>query len=599
MDTQHAVYPAVGSAAHVPASITLERAAELAAKWMKQCDDAHPKCAPAPSHLPKRLLDVQDGVRLIETLVEEGIPLDAPYMTLSHCWGSHRFAEYLLKTTQDTLHDRRQQIPWDELPRLFQDAIQLVRALGCRYIWIDSLCIIQDDQEDWMVESAKMSDTYYNATLNIAATAMRNSSVGLFHPRKHGQGFRELRRSVKGTTVDKSLEAIEMAAGETTIFSRVSHDRSHEVLYGDMEYFRTPMEPLLNRAWVFQERLLSRRTLHFGASELLFECRTDCFCECSRIGHAHALSSRNVNAGPTGLGQDGHGPGDGIQSTRYVRPKKVLFYDVCEGSVSALDFWLRAVEEYSFLLLTREQDRPFALAGIAKRIQCACPDDSDEHSGLINSPYLAGLWAQDLPRALIWAPYRKKAVVRSPTTPSWSWMSRHCFPYEGASICAVRYKHVTQHHFVVHPSLKIHEQGTFCEYEHDNPFSTPIAGQIQLSALCCSGVVEVVPNKRGDRTWNGRNELRIVVDTAGGDRVTIPFAADCPGYDRKTVCLGDRVLCVLFGKREAEEGVNTPHYFLVLAPVDGQDGLHRRMGLSETGDQVPPLEDVERTLKII
>ncbi|KAK1834603.1 heterokaryon incompatibility protein-domain-containing protein [Podospora conica] len=388
VETQHPVYPAVGSAAHVPASITLDRAAELAAKWMKRCDATHPKCTPTPSQLPKRLIDVQDGVKLVEPLVEEGISLDAPYMTLSHCWGSQRVAKHLLKTTHDTLWDHRQQIPWDELPRLFQDAILLVRALGCRYLWIDSLCIIQDDQEDWMVESAKMSDTYSNAMLNIAATAMRNSSIGLFNPRKHGQGFRELRHSLQGTTVESSLETIEMTADEPPIFSRVSHDRSHEVLYGDMEYFRTPMEPLLNRAWVFQERLLSRRTLHFGASEVLFECRTDCFCECSRIGHAHALSSRNVNAGPTGLGQDGND--DGTQSTRYIRPKKVLFFDVCKGSVSALDFWLRAVEEYSFLLLTREQDRPFALAGIAKRIQCACLDGSDEHSGLIHSPYLAG-----------------------------------------------------------------------------------------------------------------------------------------------------------------------------------------------------------------
>ncbi|KAK1834605.1 hypothetical protein QBC39DRAFT_343501 [Podospora conica] len=215
-------------------------------------------------------------------------------------------------------------------------------------------------------------------------------------------------------------------------------------------------------------------------------------------------------------------------------------------------------------------------------------------------PRALGLWAQDLPRALIWAPYRKKTVVRSPTTPSWSWMSRHCVLYEDASICAVRYKHVTQHQFVAHPSLRIHEQGTFCEYEHDNPFSTPIAGQIQLSALCCSGVVEVIPNKRRDRTWNSRNELRIIVDTPNGGSVAIPFAADCPGFDPKeTVCLGERVLCVLFGKREAEEGVNTPHYFLVLTPVDGDEGVYRRLGLSETGDQVPPLEDVERLLKIV
>jgi len=602
--------PPIGWAAHVPAVITLDKVAKLAMKWMNDCDASHPKCAAGPPKLPKRLVDVRDGVRVVDTFVDAGVFPDEPYMTLSHCWGRESAAMYLLKTTQDTLYSNRQGIPWEAFPPLFQDVIKLVRALGCRYVWIDSLCIIQDDQEDWMAESVKMSEVYNNAVLNIAATGMRNSSVGLFRRRIHGQGFRDLMPSGAGA-VDHSLETIEIqeAGEESPIFSRVSHDRSHEVLYGDMEYFRTPMEPLLSRAWVFQERLLSRRTLHFGASEILWECRTDCFCECTRIGDAHALSARNLNS--EGLNQNVEAPGpesglleenpkasdefhrDNLKTvTRFIRPKKVLFFDVCSGRSSALDFWLRAVEEYSFLYLSHERDRPFALAGIAERIQ-----------RLTGHVYLAGLWLPDLPRALLWSPCRSKKVFRAANRgiPSWSWMARNCFPHVQSSMCAARYKHVTQYGFVPDLRLEVHAEGTFCRYEHDNSFGLPVAGQIHISAASCWGTVEMVTDNKPGVRWNGRKDLCIMLE-AGDDEspIPIPFLADCQGEDPSTVRLSERVLCVLIGSREAKEGASTPQYLLVLFPVDGHDGLWERIGFSETQDTVTLMDDAQvREVKVV
>lgn len=217
--------------------------------------------------------------------------------------------------------------------------VNLVRALGCRYVWIDSLCIVQDDGEDWVEESANMSDIYNKAALNIAATLTRSALAGLFQYMTHEQGFRRLRKSADrgdgggGGGADysavPSLETIK--DGEVdgrAVFARISHDRSHEVLYGDLD-FHTPMEPLLSRAWVFQEILLSRRTLHFGASEVLWECRTGCYCECTRITNAHGLSVRDINStqASSGLETGGGVTGGSDAVDRFVQTKKVLFSD--------------------------------------------------------------------------------------------------------------------------------------------------------------------------------------------------------------------------------------------------------------------------------
>ncbi|KAM7205869.1 Heterokaryon incompatibility protein (HET) domain containing protein [Rhypophila sp. PSN 637] len=340
-----AAYPAIGCASHVPERIALERAVDLAREWMS-----------SESSTLWRAFDWSTR-SLMEAVEVE------PYLTLSHCWGSRKSAELLLKTRQHNIRQHHQQIPWADIPPLFRDAISLVRALGYRYIWIDSLCIIQDDDEDWMTESAAMAEIYSNAVLNIAGTAMRNSMSSLFRPRIHGQGFRDLKAS-NGDKSAASLQDMVLeggALGGDTLFARISHDRSHEVLYGDMGFFRTSMEPMLNRAWVFQERLLSRRTLHFSASEVLWECRTCCLCECTGMDWGHDLSVRSLNA----QGQTLTAPGGYSLPTpspsRLFQPKKVLFSNICHISSGdrprgLLDFWLRLVDEYSFLMLSHQTD---------------------------------------------------------------------------------------------------------------------------------------------------------------------------------------------------------------------------------------------------
>lgn len=128
--------------------------------------------------LPSRLLDVKQLPNSAAVRVQDTSALDigVQYLALSHCWGSID----TIKLTSTSLVKYYSSICYDELPRTFQDAVSVTRRLGFRYLWIDSLCIIQDSEEDWKRESAKMGDVYRNSTSCIAALAARNSEGGCF-----------------------------------------------------------------------------------------------------------------------------------------------------------------------------------------------------------------------------------------------------------------------------------------------------------------------------------------------------------------------------------------------------------------------------------
>jgi hypothetical protein len=101
--------------------------------------------------------------------------VSGPFVSLSHCWGG---AE-ILKLTTTNISVLKGDISFLQLPKTFQDAIQVVRTLGIRYIWIDSLCIIQNSDQDWHKEASAMLKVYKHALFNIAATASTNSCGGL------------------------------------------------------------------------------------------------------------------------------------------------------------------------------------------------------------------------------------------------------------------------------------------------------------------------------------------------------------------------------------------------------------------------------------
>jgi hypothetical protein len=180
-------------------------------------------------------------------------------------------------TTTANLTDFLRGIKLGNMPRTFQDAIRVARMLGVSFLWIDSLCIVQDDTEDWLRESELMADIYAGSYLTPAATHGTSSAVSMFHE-----------------VLDREIVGISSLGQPYRIVyhQRLEHARfrSGRQFRGGWRFNITPKEgtepscfPLLSRGWVFQERLLSSRMLHFGSNELFWECRESNTCECGGL----------------------------------------------------------------------------------------------------------------------------------------------------------------------------------------------------------------------------------------------------------------------------------------------------------------------------
>ncbi|KAM0297128.1 hypothetical protein ACHAPM_009997 [Fusarium culmorum] len=223
---------------------------ELIKTWMSECDDHEicktslPSTRNAP--LPTRVLDLtgskdlpEDGNDIIIKLRETNKDETGLYNALSYCWG--RDTKLHFKTTHETMEAHKEGIDFFSLPLVHREAILTTLYLGIRYIWIDSLCIIQDSREDWQTESAMMGSVYSNAHLTIAATSSSSPDEGLHWPFQGAE------------TVD--------IHGEVTSIRFETHlsiDKSSE--------------PLNARGWTLQEAVLPSRLICFGKEQWLWKC---------------------------------------------------------------------------------------------------------------------------------------------------------------------------------------------------------------------------------------------------------------------------------------------------------------------------------------
>ncbi|KAH8655162.1 hypothetical protein BGZ60DRAFT_385519, partial [Tricladium varicosporioides] len=149
-------------------------------KWLNECRDNHLCCnsSEPPLFLPSRLIEigsVNSNIKLIEVPKEGGLE----YLSLPHCWGRKQ----IIRTTHANLAGHKRNIPWDALSKTFQDSVSTTRPLGYKYIWIDPLCIIQDDKTDWENESAKLAGIYDNSVLTLSANTAENGDGGCFTDR--------------------------------------------------------------------------------------------------------------------------------------------------------------------------------------------------------------------------------------------------------------------------------------------------------------------------------------------------------------------------------------------------------------------------------
>ena len=229
-----------------------------ARRWLDQCHQYHSICGQSLNQsqfYQTRLVEILDeectNLRLCDTSSGH---LKGPYSTLSHCWGGSTVA----KLVQDNFEDLKGGFTSDVLPRTFQDAVYVTRAqMKLKYIWIDSLCIIQDSEQDWLTEAASMCRIYRHSFCTIAATRASSGDDGCFVDREAWQ--------VNACCIQSSWNNAENAL--------------YEVISAHFQELNVSRTPLNKRAWVVQERLLSPRILHYGRNQLFWECQELFACE--------------------------------------------------------------------------------------------------------------------------------------------------------------------------------------------------------------------------------------------------------------------------------------------------------------------------------
>ena len=350
----------------VPSTLFAERCS-VPKEWLEDCENKHEECIEHAlvfennhkSNLPTRIISLHglaESASVCLVVHSRPGPRWGRYVALSHRWptGSCSWV-----TTQENLQARTNRLPISDLPQTLQDCIYIVNQLGIRYLWIDSICIIQDSAADWELESSQMTDIYGGATMTIFADGAADDNAGM-------------------------------------TFTRADSRSSGPISSDGGSFQRLVNRSLLStRAWIFQEKFMSRRILHITSEQMVWECRS---CHI-----AEAAPSLPQNGAPW--------LGNLVKTLRGV----IL-------SQSALmDYWPRLVEEYTQRKLTLGKDKLPALSGLARYIATRTQDSTSED-------YIAGMWSESLKTDLLWESSwddpdhfpRRPSEWRAPT---WSWAS--------------------------------------------------------------------------------------------------------------------------------------------------------------------------------
>jgi hypothetical protein len=423
---------------------------ELAQSWIAECENSHKDCIiNNDSVLPTRVVKV-DSSSANPCLYVSKPGECARYVALSHCWGGLS----PLTTTLKTLEKHVEGISFSDLPLTFRDAVMATRALGVEYLWIDSLCIIQDSHDDWISEATRMASVYENAYLTISADAASDCQAGfLAKPaRKFGRcvsvpfDLQDSRRQrVKGMLYLREKGPLmrqlpvhgwrPASMLEGPPLPKISSKNAVEAPAIPpclLVIEEAPTSRLSTRGWVMQERMLSPRSLHFGPSEIGWECRSCISCECTQG------SLRSRRGGP-----------------------------LLKGSLIRTD-WHKTVKEYTRMSLTVANDRLPALSGLVSVLS---------RGATLDDEYICGLWRSTMTQDLLWhrssikSQARDEIALSPPYAPTWSWA---CLNQ------SVEYSPAPPK---IAPSFKI--LNVHCKPTGSNPYG-PVAkdSYIEVSGLC-------------------------------------------------------------------------------------------------------------------
>ncbi|MCJ1390639.1 hypothetical protein MMC18_003500 [Xylographa bjoerkii] len=357
---------------------------KLTKGWLDTCLNQHEVCrqnSSAEDFLPTRLLKITTSgpfllsVQLCLTNSEDFEPR-TPYLALSHCWG----AANILKLTASTLPTFLRNLPLASLPQNFSDAALTAARLGYKYLWIDSLCIIQDSPDDWAREAASMGNVYSNAVCTIAALGAANSDGGCFVTRN-----------------PLAFEPCLLRDGE-----------GRDTVWAENKRVRRPdsegelRAPLHRRAWVVQERALAPRTLYFGSEMLFWECVEGSASEENPAMQATVYKHASARSDNTYLTSR-----MGLKSTLHTMKELCRSGDWADWEC----FWWKMVKEYTASKLTFDSDKWTAFSGLAMAVE--------QHA---QTRLHHGLWESNLFDELLWKVFKPGRRVDF-DAPSWSWLS--------------------------------------------------------------------------------------------------------------------------------------------------------------------------------
>lgn len=450
-------------------SMWTPRIRRLVERWYAACTESHESCRAGyhdhdrsvgreHSFQPTRILDLQGGKVRLDC--NPGDRKDQRYASLTHRWSIK--PESMPRLNASNLKQWEEIIDEDILTRTFKDAIAVARRMQIRYIWIDSLCILQHGPgwaQDWQYEAARMGEVYRHAFLNIQAGRDTDAGpYGLFKTPSH-RDIEPFRVNINRDIVRPKKRAgasDQPPAHVQGSFFIVEEDFARDELIGN---------PINRRGWVLQERLLSHRIVHFGPDQVFWECRQLLACETfpeglpKTIPQTLARAATQLARSPTVFEPKGLARS---LTSRLMSPKEDKMPLPSFPSLTChrdLFGWFYLAELYSACSLTRETDKLVAISGLAQIFGTAPASLTENQADVVeylrtlalprtrgaisgfgldgrhasrpSGDYLAGLWKYDIIPCLLWHVANGRQVNGNPSqripdeprAPSWSWAS--------------------------------------------------------------------------------------------------------------------------------------------------------------------------------
>ena len=438
---------------------------DITKAWIRKCQ-THPACTKhAPKNrLPTRVIDVGSAGDTIHPFLHESHEEIGNWVTLSHRWGK----VYPITLTLETLDERRNKIPMISLPPLFRDAVIITRSLGYRYLWIDSLCIIQDSKQDWISEAAKMGYIYKHSNLTIAAETSQDCLEGVFASSNRRWPNLKDALALPCYSSTRQIQGI--------VYPKLDSEAP------------TRRDFLGSRAWTLQEDILSPRTIIWTSRGLKWQCRSADYDEGIQLGGSLQISNyynwKHNNW------------------KRICLPRQSFVQDLSDASKDstsqAMEIWYNILQNFVRRNITNHADRLPALSGVAREI-----------ARLTGYRYLAGLWSEDICAGLLWSINGKAERFENMPEPSWSWASielrsadqaarftpsRSRLPIIWASVLGINIPSVGDDPFGQVQSARLHLRGP-CRYAselrrwlRENGYPPDVTGFIELQLDCTSDV---------------------------------------------------------------------------------------------------------------